>query len=657
MSAWDLTALSNAADAKAALPERNLWLVRLMEWLRHAPTLPSGEENKTPLAVLRLRQLLQHIEQQPRLRENVQGMLAAFWHEIDAAALFADFGFGTRHSLGSELSTRLANRLLPGTPETTDLAALFKLMFEPADAVWISALDTTTLERLALLLAPGAGRWRALLLSAIGILVSAVHGAGYSPALRQRMDRSLLEDKPFRQLTHSADQLRSAVLEGRSDDALREALYLRALLDSCRRAAASVISHLEQFGVSVDIVFDLDQLRGRTERIEQLVDCVLAPDPLPEWQRVVVELVRVQQEQLGIRALLGRHYSLLARQVAERSAETGERYITRDRREYRDMLGRAAGGGIVIAGTTFAKFAIAALGMTSFWAGFWAGVNYALSFLIVMLLHWTVATKQPAMTAPALAASLPAGGEASDDEIEAFVDRVAQLIRSQAAGIVGNVALCAPLVLGVQLLARQIFGATPIGVKDAAQVVEGLTLLGPTAFFAAFTGVLLFASSLIAGWAENWFVFHRLDSAIAWNPRVLAALGPARARRWAAWWRANVSGVAAAVSLGLLLGLVPSLASFFGLGLEVRHVTLSSGQLSAALGALDWPLLAAPAFWWCVGGVAVTGVLNVTVSFWLAFKVALRSRGVRVKDRSRIAAVLRRRLWRRPLSFFLPPRW
>jgi hypothetical protein len=91
-------------------------------------------------------------------------------------------------------------------------------------------------------------------------------------------------------------------------------------------------------------------------------------------------------------------------------------------------------------------------------------------------------------------------------------------------------------------------------------VLQSLTLLGPTALFAAFTGVLLFASSLIAGWTENWFVFHRLDSAIAWNPRIVARLGAARAARWAAWWRANVSGIAANVSLGMMLGLVPAAA-------------------------------------------------------------------------------------------------
>jgi site-specific recombinase len=73
------------------------------------------------------------------------------------------------------------------------------------------------------------------------------------------------------------------------------------------------------------------------------------------------------------------------------------------------------------------------------------------------------------------------------------------------------------------------------------------------------------------------------------------------------------------------------------------------------VGALGWPTLATAAFWWCVAGVAVTAVLNVGVSFWLAFRVALRSRGVRMKDRSRIGQALRRRLWQQGKSFVFPP--
>jgi site-specific recombinase len=661
---WDLTALLNAADAKAALPERHLWLARLMEWLRHAPPPKDGAAApRTPKPVLRLRQLLNVLDQNADYREHVHGMLQAFWREADAAALYADFGFAPRTSLLSEVSGRIWQRLLPRSPETADLAELFELVFDPADAGWLAALDEATLTRVAWLLAPAEATadWRQPMLDAITILVSAVHAAGFAPALRRRMSPALCADEPFRQLTRAADDMRSALQAGDHARALREAHYLRALLDACRRAADSITEHLEEYGVSVDIVFSADQLHARTQRIEQLLECVLSPAPAADLQRLLGELLRVQGERRGLRRLLAHQYSMLARQVAERSAETGDHYITRDRAAYRDMLRRAAGGGAVIAGTTFVKFAIGALGLAAFWNGFWAGANYALSFVVIMLLHWTVATKQPAMTAPALAASLGAlerarEGEERDAAVSAFVDRVAQLIRSQAAGIFGNLVVCGPLVLGVQWAARAAFGAPLVGPEQAEYVLHSLTLLGPTLFFAAFTGVLLFGSSLIAGWVENWFVFHRLDSAIAWNPRIVALIGAPRAHRWATWWRMNVSGLAANISLGMMLGLVPAILLFFGLPIEVRHVTLSTGQLGAALGALGLPVLNQPAFWWCAAAIAFTGVLNVGVSFWLAFKVALRSRGIRVADRRDIRAAIWRRLRQAPASFVLPPR-
>jgi site-specific recombinase len=293
-----------------------------------------------------------------------------------------------------------------------------------------------------------------------------------------------------------------------------------------------------------------------------------------------------------------------------------------------------------------------ALGLGAFWSGFWAGANYALSFVIIMLLHWTVATKQPAMTAPAMAQRL--GDLSSDDSVEAFVDDVVHLLRSQAAGIFGNLALCAPLVLGAQALAWWWLGRPLVGTHEAEHVLQTLTLLGPTVLYAAFTGVLLFASSLIAGWAENWFVFHRLDSAIAHNPGIVARLGPSRARRWSKWWRYNVSGLAANVSLGMMLGLVPVIMTFLGLPLEVRHVTLSTGQLAAAAGALGWPVLQSAPFWWCVAGIVATGLLNIGISFWLAFKLAARARGVRAADRARIGAALSQRLRHRLPSFLWP---
>ncbi len=682
---FELSELMDQADASAPLAERHIWLIRLLDWIRRGEPV-SGTQN-----VVRL------LMQDEVRRDKVVALLAAFWRDMDVAALLADYGFAPRSSFLNELGERLRRRLLPLTPDTGDLATLFHLLFEDADdPAWLKALDEATLDGIAelwtLALArqpaptPGAGDhavlgWREPFYDAMLYLATQVRAAGFSPAFRSRVgtrvdvdfdaDESLTEPGPadgsarlaFRQLARVIERLHELALaharhnpEGTPPAAamLQEAQYLRALLDNCTQAARGLHGHLEVQGISVDLVFQIDQLCERCQRIEQLLEVVLSQRPAPLMRQLLVDLARTGLRRRSVRALFTQHYALLARKVAERSAETGEHYITRNRAEYMDMLKRAAGGGAVLAGTTFMKFVMLAAGLSPFWTGMAAGLNYAASFVLVQWLHFTVATKQPAMTAPAIAAKL--ANTRDEAAVESFVDEVAHLIRSQMAGIVGNLLVVAPVVLAAQGLAWLTLGQPLIGTHSADHVLETLTLLGPTAWYAAFTGVLLFVSSLIAGWVENWFVLHKLDSALRWNPHIRAWLGIDRAARWSGWWRANISGLAANVSLGMLLGLVPVVASFVALPLDVRHVTLSTGQLAAALGTLGPEALHEPLFWWSVAALPVTGLLNVGVSFGLALLVALRSRNVRVGDRARLRAAIWRRVRHQPLSFLLPPR-
>ena len=681
-----LEALLDSADPHAPLVARHLWLIQLIDWVRR------GEPVSGTQYVVRL------LAMQPERRARVVALLAAFWRDTDVAALLADYGFSPRSSFLNELGERLRRKTLPDTPDTGDLARLFALLFDdPNDAAWLARLDNATLAELAELwrdalaeptVATRSAGWREPFLDAIAYLVSQVRAAGMSPAFRGRLgtrvDDGIPDDRDaspmpqalvtqlgdeqlgrqaFRQLGRAAERLHEIALseaervdrDGAPSTALlQEAQYLRALLDRCAQAASGLHGHLEAQGISVDLVFQIDQLCARCRRVEQLLEVILSPQPAPVLRTLLCELLEQGEQRRSVRALFSRHYAMLARKVAERSAETGEHYITRNRAEYRDMLRRAGGGGAVIAGTTYMKFAVMALGLSPFWAGLGAGLNYAVSFVIVQLLHWTVATKQPAMTAPAMAARL--ADTRTDAAIEGFVDEVAHLIRSQVAGIVGNLAVVGPLVLLAQVLAWWALGKPLLSEAKAEYVLHSLTLLGPTLWYAAFTGVLLFASSIIAGWVENWFVLHRLDSALRWNPRIRLWMGADRAAWWAGWWRENISGLAANVSLGLMLGLVPVVAGFLALPLDVRHVTLSMGQLMAAAGTLGPEVIHHPGFWWCVAAVPLTGLLNVGVSFVLALRVAVRSREVRVNDRARLRKAVWRRLRTQPLSFLFPPR-
>jgi site-specific recombinase len=736
-SAWQLLPLLQEAagllDESTPRAEKHLWVMRLVHWLRLAPIPPGSLGEQTPpaeqttaefgwpeqaadpaedaqadpvfvhSAVLRTRHLLDTLDADPALRRHCLQLLGDILCGLNVRSALADVGLGPRMGLWSEFFSRLQAKLMPRSPDTSNLGELFMLIFsDERDAVWLRALaheDADTLRRLQTLVgdvlaaAPRIPRGSRLL-DAMTLLSSSVRARGLSTEFQERMSAELNADNPFSQLAAAMDRvrggfeaLRDGAPAGAADasELLRDTQYFRALLERCSASAASVLTHLEEHGVSVNLVYSVDQVQAQIRRIEALLTCLLSQLPgvgtglagagsgtagtaaIREALVLAAGISQAAHERLSLGALVSSNYALLARKVSQRSADTGEHYITRNPDEYRQMLRMAAGGGAVIGVTSLVKFGLGALALSAFWAGFWAGFNYAVSFVIVQLLHFTVATKQPAMTAPALARKLAlippsrsavARRDAAADgpAVQGFVDEVAHLIRSQAAGILGNIALVIPVVVALQMLAWLILGRPLVSEAQSHYAMAHTTLLGPTPLFAAFTGILLFASSLVAGWAENWFVWHRMDSAIRWNPRITALLGKERAARWAQFLRDNISGLSANISLGFMLGLVPAVAAFFGLPLEVRHVTLAMGQLAAAVSTLGVDTLLQPLFWWCVAGIALTGVLNVGVSFFLAFMMALRSQGGAWGRRSQIYGALGQRLRSQPLSFLLPPR-
>ncbi len=650
----DLTSLLARLDPAADLAHRHIWLIDLFDWLRGDRAAPQAAAGRVVL-------LLDAIEARPELRERARDWWRVFTQTVDLTALLADHGFAPRSAFVNELSDRLRRKILPGTPETTDASELFRLVLPGAfDGKWIALLDDALLNRIGALMADenvdGAPRWRHTVMDAVTYCTSQVVAAGFSPELRLRMSDPVREARPFHALLADLDDLRDEMFRKTVDEAALQAAFLafRDRLDACRAGAATIYTHLEDNGISVGLVFRLRQLRERVLRIRELLDCLLSPTPASSVGRLVGRLVVTGGERNSIRALIASNSSMLAAKVTERSAETGEHYITRDRAAYGQMVRKAAGGGAMTSLTVMAKFGILALGLSAFWGGFWAGLMYAASFVAIQLLHLTLATKQPAMTAPAMAAKLRDLKE--EGAVDAFVDEVTHLVRSQVAAVLGNVLVVVPAVVLLAALVRLLTGEPVLDAAHAQGVLRSLSLAGPTLLFAAFTGVLLFAASIIAGWVENAFVLHRLDSAMRYNPRIGAVLGAARAHRWATFMRTHISGFASNISLGFMLGLVPAFAAFFGVGLDVRHVTLSTGQLAAAVASIGLPALQQPALWWAVGALPFIGALNVSVSFYCAFRLALRAHSVSGLDRARIRAAILARWRSRPARFFVPAR-
>jgi site-specific recombinase len=370
--------------------------------------------------------------------------------------------------------------------------------------------------------------------------------------------------------------------------------------------------------------------------------------------RLLFILTRARLHDRSLRALVYTNMHLLARKLVERAGRTGEHYITATRREYWQMLASAAGGGLVTLGTLATKFEINMLFLPLFMEGLLSGINYAASFILIQVLGFTLATKQPSMTAATLAESI--GESTGPERLDDLVGQAARIVRSQLCAAMGNVLTVTLAAIALESVWRHRTGVSYLDPERAQYVIQSLHPLNSgMIWYAALTVVILWSSSLVGGWVENFAVYRRLPQAIAEH-----RVGRWTGRRFIRWFgeafSRNVSGWAGSIALGLMLGMTPVLGKFFGLPLDVRHVTLSSGSLALALGEQSAPSLRSPDALAAIGGIGVIFVLNLGVSFFLAMTVALRAKEVPRRDRWALLSAIVRRFVQRPGEFLFPPR-
>ncbi|HEX5628717.1 MAG TPA: hypothetical protein VFX72_04030 [Usitatibacteraceae bacterium] len=643
-----------------AAPEARLaWLRDLSAWLLAGLGDNAEARTSSPQGV-RLRHLLAVLDRQPEKKAVFAGTLRAALGGRDAFDLLIETGMPRESGFLGEFTNRVLAKLLP-EPPPADLEALFVQMFpDRGDAERVAGVSAENWAGVLALFdhGEGAAGFRDNLAKAsaraVASLAIQVCAATMPSVVRRRMQRDEGQALAAWALPVAATEFVEACGAGDAARRTDRGEALRALIGRALAEVDQAYAHLDIQGVSIAVVYQLERIRAQLQRAGELTELLCAPEHLPQvLPHFIASLIRDVHDHRSALALLRQNFELAARKVVERSAETGEHYITRDRAEYRDMLGRASGGGAVLAVTTYVKFAFASLHWPPFFDGLLASINYAASFVFIQFAGLTVATKQPAMTAPALAARMKNLGDAA--KMEAFVDEVANLVRSQSASIFGNVFVVFPVayLLGMALLAVH---GIPVDAGKAAKTVDSLSILGPSALFAAFTGVLLWFSSVLAGWVDNWFHYRRLGPAIASHRRLAYVLGPSTMQRVAGFLDREIAGLTANISLGFLLGSVPAFFAFYGLPVEVRHVTLSSGQLAAAVVVLDWEIATTASFWMAVAGIALIGALNVGVSFALALNVAIQARDVEGIRRARVYGAILRRMLTEPASFLYPRR-
>lgn len=646
------------------LSEKIAWLDRLLEWIR--PSIFSVKNNELYGTSEKIIDLLDELDQNVETKLQVSLVIREVLSRTSGIKLFSRTGLSREQGFMSESIDRILNRFLPQPFDDRELGDLCARFFNhPLDYLWIKKASPRTLRRIFELIQFAQDKktihgFEKDILDSLIILSAQISSIGLSQEIRDRLPGVRVDDNAFLKLYFLCYEFKNArISQNHEHAAVLQDLILKQV-DLCRLSIEDVIKHLEEFGVSVSIVFNLEKLSQNLNRIDQLLALLGIDLSQENSQKYLFDFVfQVIEEVQGRRSLKGlvrNNLHLISRKIVERAGHSGEHYIARDRKEYRDMFWAGAGGGILTVFTTLFKFSIAKAKFALFFEAFFNTLNYAGSFVLMQVFHFALATKQPSMTAPALAGKIK--NLKSRQNVEDFVEETLAMVRSQVAAVVGNVGFVIPGAIIFEYLFRFVMGRSVIKPEYASYVMESHNPIESfTVLFAICTGVLLWGSSISAGWLENWFVYRQLPQAISQNRFITRTFGTEKATKLADWLTYNVAGLGGNIGIGFLLAVFPVFGKFFGVPLDVRHVTLSSGSVTFAamsysqLGVIDWYLFGMAAL-----GIIIIGLCNFGVSFTLAILVAIRARGVSQKWFWYLMRAVSQRFLKRPQDFFIPPR-
>jgi site-specific recombinase len=607
-------------------------LAMLVDRLRpsHLHDIAGAERNIRAEAV--------HLRERPELAAELSDDLLSLLSLPYQTPFYGEIGIRSGLGFWLELGQRLIVRLLPPAPDREQLRDIMGLVFRPGDHEWVSQVSDESWVQLAdvLKLPQSDEVVMANVLETVRVLSYRLSGSAVDRELL-RADAALERyESPFLAQNAALIPLLERARSGGTGPTPDEVDHIDVLLDQCTEALERVRRKAGDKGVSVRLTYLLVRMRQLIARMRMLLDLAAAEKRTLHAVQLMRTLLTAQQTQHRVTGFIGENVSLVARNITDHASRHGEHYIARESSGLWSMARSAAGGGIIIAMMAMVKIQLSLLHLPQLTAGIAYGLNYGLGFVLIHLLGFTVATKQPAMTAAAIAATLE---ESKPRDLNRLGDLVQDVLRTQFVAVLGNVGLALPVAFLLTFAWPMLFGAPAAPLEKAHHLLHDLHPLQSGAlFYAAIAGVGLFLSGLVSGYFDNQARYHQLANRIAAAP-ALARFGKFRATRWGEYIDTHYGAILGNLFFGMYLGLVGAFGTLTGLPIDIRHVAFGSANLGTALDLLDLHEVAIP-FVWAALGVLLIAMVNLAVSFSLALYVAMKSRQLGAEQIVRLGVLL-----------------
>lgn len=636
-------------------------LAHLVNWFREGALGSDFEVER------RLSMMIEALEMDQALRQRVKSYFEQLLTETRYRYTFAELGILGTESFGQAIKGRIIQRLLPATVEDKTLQESFSLIFtDTRDHQWLEAIQLDSWLRLFNVLGwldASMPLWKRIqheMLDALELLAVRIAALGIDAEVVRCMSISERHTSPFvEQHLELRNLIDQAHVKLQSMEPLNDlGNHLDVLLDQCREQIKKAYAHARVQGISVTLSMQLIRLEQSIYRMRQLLQLLGA---LPNRNRVETcvqffcKLVREENRKHSITDLWRGLTDKLALRITEHASQSGEKYATETRAEYWKMARAALGAGVIIAFLSLFKAIISGWKLPPLWEAVFFSLNYGIGFVAIHLLGFTIATKQPAMTAARIAAAVEAanGRLSSADRV---VELITQVARTQFIAIWGNVlpAFVTATIVGAVFIL--LLGETPVNAEKGMKMVAELhPLLSAALPHAAIAGCFLFLAGVISGYYDNLSIYYRIPHRIKKVLWLRRLLGVVRLNRLSDYLSRNTGALAGNFFFGCMLGSAGFVGLMLGLPIDIRHITFAAANLAYGLQAQDY-LVGGLEVAVAAAGVLLIGMVNLLVSFSLAFFTALRARGVRRLEGLSLVARLARRFLASPVEFFYPPR-
>ena len=642
--------------------DRLLFLVDLAQFFR--PDNPKKE------SVVSIKLLLDYLEANKDMTAQFKLYLAETLSQRKFGRMLSDTGILRDSDFTYEVKKRLFAKILPFQPEKDTLEfVLNQVFFKSSDPIWIARIPFEELQQLFDIIAvetiyESVAEQSVLseVMNAMGLISQRMSGRAMETDVIKMVPEYDDLESPFVAFENELNNILAKIRSGENHYIVFEDINYKQLIilhKQCEEYVDKAFGNSSKFGISLKVNQSLLRIRQQLHRMKVLISTLVVNKPSDKKNNSILLLLRLIKyncQKNNVRQLINESTQLISYEITQHTGKTGEHYITESRSEYFAMLKAAIGGGFIVGILCIIKLLFSKIETSAFGHAFYYSLNYSLGFITIYLMGYTLATKQPAMTAATLIKALESGMKKqtnSENKHGSFAQLFARLFRSQFIAFVGNVFMAFPVsLLGIWLI--DYFFNYNIAFEKSSKLLYDLSPVHSAALFhAAIAGVILCLSGIISGNVSNKNKHNQVYYRIKEHPVLKQNLGIVKTNAIAKWFENHWPGVVSNGWFGVFLGSTASLGIFLGLNIDIRHITFAAGNLALGLfGAdffVDWSTIV-----WGIIGIGLIGFVNFIVSFSLSLGLAFRSRNIPLSELRLLFSSTWAYFKSRPTAFFFP---